>query len=102
VDGLFPAWAGIKHSLIQSHLRWGPVSPSPRPSARPSQPRVRLGAQEYPVMVRQVVQEGPRHLAVAAYYDDQAGAWQEIKDAGIRESLARQVQKGQIAVTDKI
>ncbi len=99
VDGLLPAWAGVKHSLIQAHLRWGPVVTAyPQPSARPSQPHVRLGAQEYPVMVRKVVQEGPRHLAVAAYYDDQAGAWQEIKNAGIRESLARQVEQGKLKV----
>jgi hypothetical protein len=47
-------------------------------------------------MVRKVVQEGPQRLAVAAYYDDQVDAWQEIKDPGIRASLARQVAAGKV------
>lgn len=101
VEGLCPAWAGVKHSFIQTHLRWGQVSPRLTQPARPvGETRVRLGAQEYPVMVRKVVEEGPHRLAVAAYYDDQAGAWKEIKDTGIRESLARQVETGQIIIAD--
>lgn len=104
VESLCPAWAGVKHSLIQTHLRWGQVSPQLTQltgSVRPAgETRVRLGAQEYPVLVRKVVKEGPHRLAVAAYYDDQAGVWKEIKDTGIRESLARQVETGQIIIAD--
>jgi hypothetical protein len=51
-------------------------------------------------MVRKVIQEGPQRLAVAAYYDDQAGAWQEIKDPGIRAALAKQVEAGQMRVVE--
>lgn len=104
VESLCPAWAGVKHSLIQTHLRWGQVSPQLTQltgSVRPAgETRVRLGAQEYPVMVRKVVKEGPHRLAVAAYYDDQAGAWKEIKDTGIRAELAHQVETGDIAVIE--
>lgn len=98
VDSLCPAWAGIKHSLIQAHLRWGQVSSNSPISAPSVSPKVQVGAQEYPVLVRKVVQEGPHRLAVAAYYDDGVGVWQEIKDAGIRAALAKQVEAGQIRV----
>ncbi|MCL4298078.1 MAG: hypothetical protein KJ077_20215 [Anaerolineae bacterium] len=100
VDSLCPAWAAVKHSLIGAHLRWGQVSQNSQLSALPLGPKVQLGAQEYPVLVRKVVHEGPQRLAVAAYYDEQVGAWQEIKDAGIRASLAKQVEAGQIRLVE--
>lgn len=100
VDSLCPAWAGIKHSLIGAHLRWGQISSHSPVSVPSTGPKVQVGGQEYPVMVRKIVQEGPYRLAVAAYYDDQAGAWQEIKDPGIRASLAKQVEAGQMRLVE--
>lgn len=96
VDSLCPAWASFKHSLIQTHLRWGQVSSKAETSVPSHGAKVQVGAQEYQVLVRKVVQEGPNRLAVAAYYDDHVGAWQEIKDPGIRQSLARQVDAGKV------
>lgn len=64
-------------------------------------PKVELGGRAYPVFVRRVVETADqRRLAEAAYYDDRAGAWQEVKDPAVRERLAVEVEAGLLKTWD--
>lgn len=74
------------------------LTPSGELPAEPPQgdgPRVKLGSREYRVFVRRVVEmPDQRRLAEAAYYDDRAGVWREVKDPAVRERLASDVGAG--------
>jgi hypothetical protein len=111
VESLAPAWAAAKTGLIRARLRWGGAAPvKAAPAAQPPPPdgdmpalervgeRVRLGGQEYPVMVRRVVTSplDGRRRADAAYYDEAGGVWKEVTDEAARSWLAEQVQQGKM------
>jgi hypothetical protein len=121
VEALFPLWAQVKRTLIKSHLLWGdqapsnsePASSDPRTQARaagPGQPlgperyppekigdRVKLGEQNYPVIVRRLTTgSGQGPLAEAAYYDEVDQVWREVTDDQARRWLAGQVKAGRL------
>ncbi len=60
--------------------------------------RVSLAGQDYPVIVRRVVNSpaNNRPLADAAYYDADADAWKVVTDEEARSRLANQVRVGAI------
>ncbi|MFC1975327.1 hypothetical protein ACFLXQ_02890 [Chloroflexota bacterium] len=60
--------------------------------------RVSLAGQDYPVIVRRVVNSpaNKRPLADAAYYDAEADAWKVVTDEEARSRLANQVRVGAI------
>lgn len=65
--------------------------------------QVKLGGQDYPVLVRRVTSgPGGRPLADATYYDAEAGVWKAVDDEDARARLAEQVSAGQIEPWEKV
>jgi hypothetical protein len=78
-------------------------TPAARPPAERYRDRIRIGEQEYPLVIKRLVRSpvSGQVKADAIYYDGDLGQWRAVVEEEDRRNLAQAVQAGRLSIIDE-